>query len=389
MKQLRMAATAAPPAPWKPLVLCPNPEFARRMRSALSEIGIPEAEHAPGYPAPGDIPAAVRETCNIVFLDVTTNEDRALPLIGELCGAMPVVALHARNDADLILRCLRRGASEFLSDPAAEPVRAVLERLTRTRTPHTPERAGTVYCVVPGKPGCGASTVAAHVALHMRSGDSKVLLVDTDPLAASIGFMLKLKSEFHLGDVIRDWKRMDEDLWGRLTIPFSGIDVLLAPESPAARFEIGRPLAAELVAWWKQRYDVVVLDAPDLRAAVETGFGALADVVLLVTTNELAALHATRRAVELLAHTPADRARLRLLVNRFTPATGLKRDDLKTALQVEPFAVLSNEYDLVQDALLDGKPISSKSRFRIGIHSLCAQLQGRTPAPRRRSIFGF
>jgi pilus assembly protein CpaE len=390
MKYLRMSATAAPPVTWKPLVLCPNAELARRMRSALTEIGIPDAERAAGYPAPGEIPAAVRQSCNIAFLDVTSNEDRALPLIAELCGSMPVVALHARNDADLILRCLRRGASEFLSDPAAEPVRTVLERLAHAHTPQTPGRAGAVYCVVPGKPGCGASTIAAHVALHMRSGDSKVLLVDTDPLAASVGFMLKLKAEFHLGDVLRDWKRMDDDLWGRLTVPFSGIDVVLAPEAPAARFEIARPLAAELLAYWKARYDAVVLDAPDLRAADETGFAALADLVLLVTTNELAALHATRRAIEFLAHTPADRARLRLLVNRFTPATGLKRDDLKTALQMEPFAVLSNDYDLMQDALLDGKPVSSKSRFRSGIHTLCEQLQGRAAEPKSgRSFFRF
>src|SRR5690242_9407797 len=100
-----MTATASPPVTWKPLVLCPNPELARRMRSALSEIGVAEAERSAGYPAPGEIPAAVRKSCNIAFLDVTTNEDRALPLITELAGAMPVVALHARNDADLILRC--------------------------------------------------------------------------------------------------------------------------------------------------------------------------------------------------------------------------------------------------------------------------------------------
>jgi pilus assembly protein CpaE len=390
MKEVRMNAATASPAAWKPLLLCPNAELARRMRSALSEIGLPEGERAAGYPAPGEIPAALRQACNIAFLDVTTDEDRALPLIAELCGGMPVVALHARQDADLILRCLRRGASEFLSDPSAEPVRAVLDRLARARTPQTPGRSGTVYCVVPGKPGCGASTIAAHLALHMRSGDTRVLLVDTDPLAASLGFMLKLKAEFHLGDVLRDWKRMDDDLWGRLVVPFSGIDVLLAPDAPMARFEIARPLAAELLAYWKERYDAVVVDSPDLRSSAETGFSALSDVVLLATTNELAALHATRRAIEFLAHTPADRARLRLVLNRYTPATGLKRDDLKTALQMEPYAVLSNDYDLVQDALLDGKPVSSKSRFRAGIQSLAAQLGGRPAVERKsKSFFRF
>ncbi len=384
MKKMRMSTTIAPAIAWKPLVLCPHPDLARRVASALAGLGIAVSERIAAYPAPADPAPALRQTCNIAFLDVTSDEERALPLIAELCAVMPVVALHSRNDADLILRCLRRGACEFLSDPAPDPVRGVLDRLTRARAPQTPGRAGTVYCVVPGKPGCGASTIAAHLALQLRGAGDKVLLVDTDPLAGSIGFLLKLKAEFHLGDVLRDWKRMDEDLWRRLTVPFSGIEVLLAPEAPTARFDLARAQAGELAAFWKERYDTVVLDAPDLRSAAETGLASAADLALLVTSNELAALHATRRGLEFFARSPQDRARLRLVVNRYSPEAGLQRDDLKTALQMEPFAVLSNDYELVQDALLDGKPVSSRSKFRSSIQTLAAQLRGR-PAVERRT----
>ena len=73
--------------------------------------------------------------------------------------------------------------------------------------------------------------------------------------------------------------------------------VLAAPESAATRIEVGLALADELCAWWRERYAVTVLDLPDARAAVDFGFTALADAVLLVTTNELAALQATRRAL--------------------------------------------------------------------------------------------
>ena len=91
-------------------------------------------------------------------------------------------------------------------------------------------------------------------------------------MTGSIGFLLKLKSEYHLGDVLRDWKRMDEDLWSRLVAPFDGIDVLLAPEDPSARIAVEPPIAAELVAFWRKRYDAVVIDTPDARAAAESGF---------------------------------------------------------------------------------------------------------------------
>jgi pilus assembly protein CpaE len=238
--------------------------------------------------------------------------------------------------------------------------------------------------VVPGKPGCGASTVAVHLAIQARTGGGKVLLVDADPLAASAAFLLKLKPEFHLGDVLRDWNRMDEDLWNRLILQAAGIDVLAAPEDPALRFDCARQ-AADLMAFWRQRYQTVVLDMSDVRAAADSGFAAQADAVLVVTTNEIAALQTTRRALRCLDQAVPDRGRLRLLLNRYTPATGLKRDDVQKALSLEPFAELCNDYETIQSALLEGRPAPSGSRFAASIEALSRQLMEKPAAAPRRS----
>ena len=207
-------------------------------------------------------------------------------------------------------------------------------------------------------------------------------------MTGSIGFLLKLKSEYHLEDVLRDWKRMDEDLWSRLVTPCAGMDVLLAPENPSTRCPISPDVAAQLAAYWRKRYDTVVIDAPGAGAAAESGFAAVADDVLLVTTNELAALHATRRAIEFLEQTIPDRGRLRLILNRYNPATGLKREDVKTALRVEPFAILTNDYELLQTAVLEGKPAPAASRYGAAVHALSLALRGRPASPRKPGWLG-
>ena len=362
------------PGQWKPLILCPQGELARRTATALRDL-IPDCPPPrTEYPRLGTSVALARESsANICFLDVASNPEHAQILIAELSPQMPVVALHHRNDADLILRCLRRGACEYLAEPAAESVRGVFERLARVRTA-ADAAPGAVYCVIPGKPGCGASSLAAQLAVQMRSAEGKVLLVDGDPMNGSVAFMLKLKSEFHLGDALRDWQRMDEDLWSRMTVSACGIDVLPAPENPATRIEVGRGAAGELCGWWRERYRATVLDLPDVRAAADCGFGALADAVILVTTNELAALQSTRRSLAYLDHAALDRARLRLILNRYTPTTGLKRDDVKTALGLEPFATLSNDYEVMQAALLEGRPAPAGSRFASSVEALCRRL---------------
>jgi pilus assembly protein CpaE len=365
--------------PWKPLAIAPQPDLARRIAAILDEVAPGAPAVRTEYPRMGSGATLAKESAaNICFLDVASNSEHAQVLIAEISPLIPVVALHHRNDADLILRCLRRGACEYLADPGADAVRAVFERLARAH-PGNGKPMGAVYCVVPGKPGCGASSLATQLAVELHCG-GKVLLVDADPMNGSAAFQLKLKCEFHLGDALRDWKRMDDDLWRRLVVNACGVDILTAPESPATRIEIGRPLAGELCAWWRDRYAATVLDLPDVRTAADSGFAALADATLLVTTNELAALQSTRRALAYFDHAGVDRGRLHLLLNRYTPATGLKRDDVKTALGVEPFALLSNDYEVMQAALLDGKPAPAGSRFGASVAALCAQLADKPKA---------
>ncbi len=380
------APTRSRPLVWKPLLVCPQPDFQRRLLTALAEAGVEQPTVLAEYPPSGTAGALLeRSSSNICFVDTATDAEYAQQLISEFAAAAPVVALHPRNDADLILRCLRRGACEFVADPTVEVVRGVLERLGRARADASHRPPGEIYCVVPGKPGCGASTVAAHLAIQFRrSGPGPVLLVDGDPLTASIAFILKLKPEFHLEDVVRDWARMDDDLWARLTIPAFGVDVLAAPEDPTTRTEVNRRFAGELCTFWRERYDTVVLDLPDMRAAADCGFCALADMILLVTTNELAALQATNRSLRYLGPGPDERAKLRLILNRYTTVSGLKREDVKTALSLEPFASLCNEYDVIQTALLDGKPVPPGSRFGASVRALCGQLR-QTKAKEKKS----
>lgn len=372
-------------AVWKPLIVCPSPETARRLRTALLDAGLLDAQIVGEYPRPGALPAlASRAGCTLCLVDLA-DQEQALAAIGDAAAALPVVAVNPRNDADVILRALRRGAREFLAEPSPEQVRALLERLDRAAGAPASPPQGRLLCVVPGKPGCGASTLAAHLAIASRaSGAASALLVDADPLTATVGFLLKLKSEHHLGDVIRDWKRMDEDLWSRVVAPAFGADVLLAPESPCAPCSLSPEIAGALAAFWRKRYDVVVLDLPDAAAASDSGLAALADDLLLVSTNELAALHAARRAVERLEQSLPDRARLRLILNRHTPATGLRREDIRTAVGLDPFAVLSNDYDLLQTAILEGKPAPGSSRFGAAVAALSSRLAG-SAAPGKKA----
>jgi pilus assembly protein CpaE len=385
LRKLGEMSASATKHPWKLLVVCPHPVLSNQIRASVGGLGL-ETCSVSEYPVPGAIAGiATQHECNICFLDVATDQERALQLIAEAAPAVPVVALNPKNDADLILRCLRRGACEFLSDLSAEQVSGVLERLGLLRVPMDQPKPATVYCVVPGKAGCGASTLATHVAIEMhRVAGSRVLLVDTDCVAASVSFLLKLKPLFHLGDAVQDCLRLDEDLWGRLVTKAHGIDVLAAPESPSARINLDRPAAVELICFWREHYDAVVIDV-----AAAYGWGcdlaSLSDEVLLVTTNELAALYTTKRSIESLEQSGVARSRLKLLVTRYTPSTGLKREDVETALKLAPYGLLNNDYDAIQNAILEGQPAAAGTNCGRSISTLAERLTGKQRPVRKRS----
>jgi Flp pilus assembly CpaE family ATPase len=116
----------------------------------------------------------------------------------------------------------------------------------------------------------------------------------------------------------------------------------------------------------------------------------MAEQILLVATNELVALHATRRSIEYLEQNGIDRHRLRLVVNRYSPATGLKREEVQTALKLEPYALLANEYEIVQQAVLEGRPVAAGTGFDRGLRALAARLTGKeAPAGKRPAWFGL
>ena len=139
-------------------------------------------------------------------------------------------------------------------------------------------------------------------------------------------------------------------------------------------------------------YGAVVLDSPGPLSDWHLALAHSADEILLVTTNELAAIHATLRAIQLLTHAGTDRNRIRLIVNRYEKENGLPREAIETALKLDVYWTLPNEYASVQKSVLDGKVVSSNSKFGESMDEMAQRLTGAAKAPRKKwsaSLPGF
>lgn len=389
-----MPTNGTAPNSWKPLLICPHVDLARKLGAVWREAGerelVVESRRYPGQSALRELVSG--NAPDICFLDIATDREVALGLITELKGLrIPVVALHTGYDSDAILSCLRQGAAEFLHLPfSAGDLGSALERLAkRVQAAAAQARSGgEVYCLMRGKSGCGSTTIACNLAFQLRTLNfQKILLADLDPLTGTIAFLLKLNSHYSFVHAIANSSRMDEALWKGLVSPSHGVDVLLSPDSPVDLVYEAEDLAA-MVDYWRRLYEFVILDTPGPHRQWGLELAKLSDEVLLVTTNELPAVHATQNSLACLRHNGISPSKTKLVVNRYNTDIGLSSQAIETALDLQVFHHLPSDFEGVQKALMEGKPVPGNSKVGKGIAELAEKLTGRKRAPKNRSLFG-
>jgi len=335
------------------------------------------------YPSPRDIGSALGGgALQLVFLDVASDRERALALLTEIArlgSNVHVLALLSGNDPDFILRCLRAGAADFLLEPfTAEQLETILTKIVRLQpaaaeSPAAAE-ATKIIAVMPAKGACGATTIACNLAFYWkRMGAKRVLLADLDPLTGTLSFLLKIKSIYSFLDALQRAHELDADLWRAMVTSVNGVDVLLAPELMTENPpELNDP--SPILEYAKHAYDVIIVDAGNVYGDWNLNQARAAQEVLLVTTNELPALQAAQRALSYLDANRVGRWKIRLLVNRYQRDIGLSREVIGTALHTEVFDSIPSDYEAVQKALMEGKPVPSNTAFGKGLTQVVERL---------------
>ena len=375
------------------VVISPNSRMVRELAPLLeSHLAGSSINFVNSYPSPRDLGTALGGgALQLVFLDVGSDPERALQLLGEMMrlgSHLHVLALLSGNDPDFILRCLRAGAADFLMEPfTAEQLDAVLTKVARLQP--AAEAAGAdpvkIIAVMPAKGACGATTIACNLAFYWkRMGAKRVLLADLDPLTGTLSFLLKIKSVYSFLDTLQRAHELDADLWRAMVTTVEGVDILLAPElvieNPP---ELNDP--SPILEYARHAYDVIILDAGNVYGDWNLNQARAAHEVLLVTTNELPALQAAQRALSYLDANRVGRYKIRLLVNRYQRDIGLSREVIGTALHTEVFDSIPSDYEAVQKALMEGKPVPSNTTFGKSLTQVVERLGVRPGAIEKKS----
>ena len=167
--------------------------------------------------------------------------------------------------------------------------------------------------------------------------------------------------------------------------------VILPPDNPVDVLSEPYDVSAA-VNFARQLYETIIIDSPGPYEDWGLNHARLADTLLLVTTNELPALHCTQRALAYLTRHGISRAKIGLLVNRYNPDVGLGREAIETALRTEVLHVVPSDYPAVHKSMMEGKPLAPGSKLAKSIEELARLLVGPNltppePLPKKTSLF--
>jgi len=350
------------------LLISPGRELATKFLKSVSETrSFQILAELKTYPPQQTLDIRLRQLKpDVVLMDVETNLDQACKLMEFVASFRPatqVVGLHSSNHSDAIVRTLRCGATEFLSGPFDANVQQ--EAIARIRRLHQGEgqtvpEIGRVLVFTDAKPGSGASTLATQTAFAIRrnTGD-RVLLVDLDLTGGTVAFYLKLHHNASVTDAFERSEQMDPTQWASLTAHCDGIDVLPAPEI-ADYSPLDPNRVHDVVEFARMLYGWVILDVPAIPHRTALLSVSESDEAFLVSTSELASLHLTRRAVNVLEQLGFTNDRYRVLINRTSKRDGIGSSDMEKIFNTPVYQMFPNDYFSLHRVISLGQSLTAE-----------------------------
>jgi len=314
--------------------------------------------------------------------------------IRSLGAPVAVIAVHHLGEADAILTALRLGAREFLWPPLNEKALASAVRsIEAEKTQHESRRqAATAVGFLAAAGGCGATTIACHVAADLRrSGAGQVGLLDFDLAAGMAGFWFGAAgTNYSVLDAVHNLGRMDTSLWkGLVSAVQPQLDVLAAPaEIPLGGLPGARDFAGVL-SYAHCQYDWIVADLGANLAPLSLALIEDLNAVYLVTTPEVSSLLQARRIVQRLIQLDCPKEKLKVLVSRVQKGQIVYPDDLKSMIGIPVEAVFPSDGQEIAEAHASGRLMAPKSDFGKRIAQFSAKLTGKTAEETKASRFSM
>ncbi|MFT5526658.1 MAG: pilus assembly protein CpaE [Pirellulaceae bacterium] len=333
-----------------------------------------------------DVVGQTNPDIGIVAID--NDIAKGIALVEDLRQNSPdcnILVLSTSSDGQLILKAMRAGAKEFLTQPIrVEDLVGALERVSNQHGNQLDgkSRGSSVIAVGGATGGVGSTSVAVNIACRLAADDrNTVVLVDLDLAIGDADVFLDTIPDYTLADVAQNIARLDFSLLKRsLTKHSSGLYLLPRPVQLQDTALITPQDLHRVIGLLKATFTHLVIDMSKSFSSLDMEAMEAANHILLVSQLDLPCLRNVVRLLMSLKEVEGMKEKVRIIVNRAGLDNGqISFKKAQETIGQEIFWKIPNDYQTMIEVRNNGIPLieqSPKSAITQAVNGLADTLSG-------------
>jgi len=287
---------------------------------------------------------------------------------------VPIIMLTSEADIEQRVRGLRAGADDDIVKPfhpleLMARIKALLARGGPGSAKASTEAPtlGKLCLFYPAKGGVGTTTIAINTAIALaREVKRRTALIDANLQFGDLRVFLDLGLDTaSIVNAVSE-NDLDLDLFRTMFVHHrSGIELLLAPASPAAadivveRQRLAPTVVSNMLALARRLYDYTLVDMSQAIDDFNLQLFDEADVIYVIMTADLSCLKNVPLVLETMDSLGYEKGKVQLVLNRSNAYTGINVSNAESALGRKIDYQVINEYRGAISALNSGEPFMS------------------------------
>jgi pilus assembly protein CpaE len=349
---------------WSVAVVGPDEKRREEVAAALYACQCAEVREIAFYPfGPTGLQKLLQQQYDVVLLDLDSDPDNALSMVESAAStyAAVVMVYSERSNVDLMLRCIRAGAREYLTLPLAKGT--IVEALNRVAALRPAKRTvqktdGRLLVFIGSKGGAGTTTMICNsaVSLALETGQ-KVLLIDLNLPLGDAAICLGVTPKYSTVNALENVSRLDARMLSSMTVRHkSGLSVLAAPGELVPSNLTSRAVNRLLTLACRE-FDYVLIDTEFSFELEDSGLFSESSTVFLVTQIGVPELRNANRLINRLSEKGGPR--LEIVVNRYNSnSQPITEDNVMKALTRAPQWKIPENYAEVVRAQFTSTPLA-------------------------------
>jgi pilus assembly protein CpaE len=335
----------------------------------------------------------------VALLDVDLDWAVVFALLDKLGHTSPQtrpLLLCTHLTTQLALDAMQSGARHCLEKASLSAELATVLQRFLGEIGRAPAMKGKLITVVGAAGGCGATSLAVHLAHEAgHAGEAPSLIVDLDLAYGGVASHLGLDARYGIADVLNAESQVEVGMVESTAAVFdSRLHALVSPASTDPGESLSPSfsnLSAALTAF-RQAYALTVIDAPRLSADLTARIAQVSEATLLVFQADVVGVRTARAIRSALVARGVELERIFPVVTRYHKRhCMLQLSDVQDAFKEVKLLQVRNDWDAASRSINLGRPLSQvapRSHIRRDVqevleHALPTQSSSGLTASRR------